>query len=334
MTELALDAAPTAGGVVWRRKRVVGGIAVCVLSVIACVLLARRLTGTSWPLEGAHVPLAFAAAGAYLLSFGFRGAGWHQLFPRSERPGRARCMAACGASAATGVVLPFRLDYVVKIATLRGLSGVRVGLGTIGLSILALGLVDAVAMLPLAISALATSSALVRPPLIVVVVFCLTCLAILALGTRTVHLPLVHRSRRLQSLFNRVAETTRLSRSTVTAGLLLFGCWTSRAAGSTLLLCALGVRFSPTLALVVLCLSAAASILPITAGGAVAGIGATAGVLVLLGVPKDSAVNFSLASGLLLTSAALAAAALGLAGSLVLVLRRRRTGTLRAVEAL
>jgi hypothetical protein len=98
------------------------------------------------------------------------------------------------------------------------------------------------------------------------------------------------------------------------------------------LLCALDVRFSPTLALVVVCLSAAASILPITAGGAVAGIGATAGVLVLLGVPKEPAVNFSLASGLLLTTAALVAAAVGLAASLVLVLRRRRGDALAAVS--
>ena len=85
----------------------------------------------------------------------------------------------------------------------------------------------------------------------------------------------------------------------------LFGCWTMRALGSTFLLSALGVGFSPTLALVVMCLAAAASILPITAGGAVVSIGATSGVLLGLGVPKDAAVNFSLASGMLLTGAAL-----------------------------
>ena len=68
-----------------------------------------------------------------------------------------RCLAACGASAASGVVLPFRLDYVVKISLLRRLGGVRLGLGTIGVSIVALGMVDAVAMLPLALAAVATS---------------------------------------------------------------------------------------------------------------------------------------------------------------------------------
>jgi hypothetical protein len=71
-------------------------------------------------------------------------------------------------------------------------------------------------------------------------------------------------------------------------------------------------------------MSGATSILPITAGGAVAGMGTTAGVLFALGVSKGVAVNFSLASGLMLTGAALAAAALGLSGSLLLSLRERR----------
>jgi hypothetical protein len=71
-------------------------------------------------------------------------------------------------------------------------------------------------------------------------------------------------------------------------------------------------------------LSAATAILPITAGGAVAGMGTTAGVLFALGVSKNVAVNFGLASGLLLFSAALAATVLGLSGSLLLTLRARR----------
>ena len=71
-------------------------------------------------------------------------------------------------------------------------------------------------------------------------------------------------------------------------------------------------------------MSGATSILPITAGGAVAGMGTTAGVLLALGATRDVAINFALASGLLLTTAALTAAAVGLAGSLALGLRARR----------
>lgn len=82
--------------------------------------------------------------------------------------------------------------------------------------------------------------------------------------------------------------------------------------------------FSPTLALVVLCMAAAASILPFTAGGAVVAIGATAGVLVLLGVPHQTAVNFSLGSSLLLTTTALTAGVLGATASLMIPSGARR----------
>ena len=139
------------------RARLFGGLAFCLLSLAACVLVARHLSDASWPLDGAHVPLVFLAGGSYLASFGFRAFGWHQLFPSRERPDGARCLAACGAASASGVVLPFRLDYVVKISTLRRLGGVTLGLETIAVSIVALGMVDAVAMLPLASYALATS---------------------------------------------------------------------------------------------------------------------------------------------------------------------------------
>jgi hypothetical protein len=307
-----------------RRWKLLGGLAFSLLSLAACVLVARLLSGASWPLDGARVSLVFLTGGCYFASFAFRAFGWQQLFPRRERPDGARCLASCGAAAASGVVLPFRLDYVVKIFTLRRLGGVRLGLKTIGVSIVALGMVDAVAMLPLAAYALAMSGPVLRGPMIVVVLFCIGCLGILTLGQRVSRLPLVGRSDRLHAVYRRVADSTRFSRPTLVAGLLLLGCWTSRALGSAFLLSALGVPFSPTLALVVVCVSAATAILPITAGGVVAGMGTTAGVLFALGVTKGVALNFSLASGLLLTSAALTAAALGLSGSLLLTLRAHR----------
>lgn len=308
----------------YRRARFLGGLSFGLLALAAGVLVARRLSGASWPLQGADSLLVLAAGGAYVASFGFRALGWQRLFPARARPDGARCLAACGAAAASGVVLPFRLDYVVKISTLRRLGGVSLGLESIAVSIVALGLVDSVTILPLAVFALATSGPVLRAPLIVVVAFCVGCLAILAVGRRVTRLPLVARSARLQAFSHRIADDTRPSRPTVVAGLLLFGCWTSRALGSAILLSALGVGFSPTLALVVLCMSGATSIIPITAGGAVAGMGAAAGTLYALGVPAGAAVNFSLAGGLLLTTAALATAAVGLAGSLLLTVRARR----------
>ncbi len=307
------------------RLKTAAGIAFCVIGVAVGFLAARRLTSTSWPLQEANVILVLSASAAYLASFVFRALGWQRLFP-GERPDRSRCLAACGAAAASGVVLPFRLDYVVKISMLRRLGGVRLGLETVGLSIVTLGLVDAVAMLPLATAAIATSGAIFRAPLVVVMLFCLGCIGVLALGPRLVLLPFVRRSSRVTGVLQRVGDHAGISRSTFAASGFLFGCWTMRALGSTLLLSALGVGFSPDLALVILCLAAAASILPITAGGAIVSVSASSGVLLALGVTRSAAINFSLASGMLLTVTALAAAAIGVGGSLFLTLRRRYLG--------
>jgi len=60
--------------------------------------------------------------------------------------------------------LPFRLDYLVKIGTLRRMRGVKLGLEATALSIISLELVDAIAFLPLSITATATSSSSFRVP--------------------------------------------------------------------------------------------------------------------------------------------------------------------------
>jgi hypothetical protein len=74
----------------------------------------------------------------------------------------------------------------------------------------------------------------------------------------------------------------------------------------------------------VICIAAAAGVIPITSGGVVVGAGATAGILLALGVGKDIAINFSLASGLLLVTSALAAALMGVLASLATRAMTRR----------
>jgi hypothetical protein len=294
--------------------------------------LARRLTGSSWPLAHASVLLVLAATLCYFASFVLRARGWRRLFPPDQCPDHARCLASVGAAAASGIVLPFRLDYLVKIGTLRRLGGIRISLEAIVLSIVSLGMIDATAMLPLSISATATSSANLRGPLLVVVCFGIGCCVLLLTSARLIHLPLLRRSRRLRTITEHVSahRTTRGRGSTIIAALYLLGCWTTRASGSALLLSALGFRFSPTTALCVLCLSAAAGVVPITAGGLVASVGATAGILLVLGVGRDIAINFSLASGLLVATSATAAAVCGTALSITLALARRRQRSIPA----
>jgi hypothetical protein len=299
------------------RRRIVASFVFAAVTIGASVLLARRFTHTSWPLQRAHLGLVGGAVALYFASYVFRALGWQKLFPAAERPDRARCLAACGASAASGAVLPFRLDYLVKIGTLRKMRGVNLGLEAIALSIISLGLVDSIAFLPLSISATATSSSSFRIPLILVVLFGFGACGLLVGGRHLAALPFVARRARLAKLAARVAGHPRGSvREAVTAWLFLLGCWTSRAIGSTVLLAALGVGFSPQIALVVLCLAAAAALIPIASGGAIANVSATAAVLLALGVHKEQAVNFGLASGMLLCMTAAAAALVGLATSL------------------
>jgi hypothetical protein len=147
---------------------------------------------------------------------------------------------------------------------------------------------------------------------------------VLVAGLRRNELPLVRRHARLHRAAERVAaRSASTTRSAIAAGCFLLGCWTTRALGSTVLLSSLGVAFSPTLALVVLCLGAAASLIPITSGGAIVNVSTTAGILLALGIGKEQAINFGLASGLLLCGTALLAAVVGLALSLTHSLRAR-----------
>src|SRR5438552_2938159 len=306
------------------RRRVLAGVAFALATIAAAVLLGKHLTHTSWPLQRAHMSLVAAAGVLYFASYVLRALGWQKLFPAGARPGRATCLAACGAAAASGVVLPFRLDYLVKIGTLRRMRGVKLGLEAIALSIISLGLVDAIAFLPLSISATAASSSSFRVPLILVVLFGVGACGVVVAGRHLVRLPFIARRARLVKLAARAADHRQgTTGEAIVAWLFLLGCWTARALGSTLLLAALGVGFSPTLALVVLCLSAAASLIPIASGGAIANVSATAAVLLALGVHKEQAINFGLASGMLLCTTAAAAAVVGVATSLAYGRRAR-----------
>jgi len=297
-----------------RHRRLVGGVAFASLTLAASVLLARRLTSSSWPLEHVQPALTAAAALSYLASFVFRARAWRRLFPTHERPDQGRCLASVGAAAASGVVLPFRLDYLIKIGVLRKLAGIPIGLEAVALSIVSLGMIDAIAMLPLSITATATSNAVLQGPLVVVVTFGIACCTLLVAGRRLMRIPLLGRSSRLCTLGEHVAHHTSRGgrRNTVAAWFYLFACWSTRAFGSAALLSALGLSFSPEIALIVICLGAAAGVVPITSGGAVVNAGAAAAILLALGVGRNVAINFSLASAFLLTITALVASACGL----------------------
>jgi hypothetical protein len=73
-------------------------------------------------------------------------------------------------------------------------------------------------------------------------------------------------------------------------------------------------------------------VIPITSGGAVVNAGAAAGILLALGVGKNIAINFSLASGLLLVASSLTASLCGVLASLAMrMLARAQLATTSTV---
>ena len=87
---------PTSGARSPSARRLFFALAFAAVTVGACVLLGRRFTHTSWPLQRAHMGLVAATIALYFASFVLRALGWQKLFPSAGRPGRARCLAACG----------------------------------------------------------------------------------------------------------------------------------------------------------------------------------------------------------------------------------------------
>ena len=62
-------------------RRLFFALAFAAVTVGACVLLGRRFTHTSWPLQRAHMGLVAATVALYFASFVLRALGWQKLFP-------------------------------------------------------------------------------------------------------------------------------------------------------------------------------------------------------------------------------------------------------------
>jgi hypothetical protein len=105
-----------------RRRPLIVGMAFALVTVVASLLVARRLTDSSWPLDHAEPALVAAAAVAYLASLFFRARAWHRLFPRSECPDQARCLASVGAAE---VQLPASCSRSASARTSRSTSRSR-----------------------------------------------------------------------------------------------------------------------------------------------------------------------------------------------------------------
>jgi uncharacterized membrane protein YbhN (UPF0104 family) len=271
----------------------VSGAVVLVLALLA----ARHFATTSWPLTEGHPALLVAAGLLLLLAQALKAYGWGRLFKREERPTPLALAAGNGGAALIGVVLPGRFDDAMRVAVVRRYGRCPAGVRVLCLSLVMLGLIDCVALAPLAFAAALSGGAgnAVRAGLAVVA------FGGVAAAVLIVALPRLVRSSRVARfrLGRWLGPRTTSRRGASQAWVLVSACWMVRAAALFLLLGALGVGYSLPLALLFLCAGAAAAALPLGVAGAATQVGAGATALLASGVDGAEALSVAVSVGAL-----------------------------------
>ena len=133
-----------------------GGFGLVLLAV--AFFSVRHFVGGGWPIHHADPMLVSGAALLFLAAYAFKAWGWQRLFHASERPTAHALAFAGGAACVGGIALPGRLDDAIRIAIVKRYPGTKTGLGTLGVSLIVLGMLDNAALTPMASVAAAGSS--------------------------------------------------------------------------------------------------------------------------------------------------------------------------------
>jgi uncharacterized membrane protein YbhN (UPF0104 family) len=246
-----------------------------------------------WPLHHADPILVGAAAVLFLIAYAFKAWGWQRLFAPNDRPTAGALAFAGGAACVGGVAMPGRVDDAIRIACVRRFPGTRAGLGTIGLSLIILGMLDNAALAPLASIALTDArSWTVRAGFLIVMVAGVLAAIVVSMVPKFAGMRRVMKYR----IGRWLSEHTQCRKESLAALFLISVSWALRGTAVFLLLNALALRGSFPLALGFLCASAASAAVPIGPAGAAMQAGAGATLLALSGVPKAEALAFSVAA--------------------------------------
>jgi hypothetical protein len=135
----------------WGRWALTAGSGALVIAL--ALLAARHFATTAWPLSGGEPGVLVAAGLLLLLAHGLKAYGWGRLFASDERPRTLALAAGNGGAALMGVVLPGRFDDAMRVAVVRRYPGCPAGVRVLCLSLVMLGLIDSVALAPLALAA-------------------------------------------------------------------------------------------------------------------------------------------------------------------------------------
>jgi uncharacterized membrane protein YbhN (UPF0104 family) len=289
-------------GALWRLGRsrrgqwvLAAGSAALVLAL--ALLAARHFATTSWPLASGNPGVLAAAGVLLLLAQALKALGWGRLFTLNERPKVLALAAGNGGAAVMGVVLPGRFDDATRIAVVRRYPGCPAGVRALCLSLVMLGLIDSVALAPLALAAALIPGAGLGMRAALAVV------ALAGVAAAALILALPRLAATKQALRFRLGRwlgpRTTSRRAASQAWALVSACWLVRAVAVFLLLGTLGVGFSFPLALLFLCAGAAAAALPIGPAGAATQIGASGAALVASGVGASQALAVAVSVGAL-----------------------------------
>jgi Lysylphosphatidylglycerol synthase TM region len=295
-----------------------GGFGLLLLGV--AYVSVRHFVGGGWPIHHADPVLVSGSALLFLCAYAFKAWGWQRLFHASERPTADALAFAGGAACVGGIALPGRVDDAIRIAIVKRYPGTKTGIGTLGLSLIVLGMLDNAALTPLAsVAAAGSSHWTTRAGFAVVAAAGIGAAGVVAFLPRIARLPFVTRRR-----FGRwLAEHTHCTKEAWAAWLFISVSWSLRALAVFLLLNALSLPGSFVLALAFLVASAASAALPIAPAGAATQAGAGAAILALSGVGTANAVAFSIAAQALVIVTGAAVILLIATWQLALRVRRR-----------
>ncbi len=273
------------------------GAASAAVTLALAVLAARHFATMSWPLSSRQPGLLVAAAFLLVLAQALKALGWGRLFAGPERPTTMALAAGNGGAALVGVLLPGRFDDAMRVAVVRRYPACPAGVRVLCFSLVMLGLIDTVALAPLALAgaALPHIGMGIRTGLAVVAA------GGVAAAVLIVVLPRLAASRRTMRfrLGRWVSPRTTSLRHATEAWALVSACWVVRAIAFFLVLGALGVGFSVPLALLVLCAGAAAAAVPVGLAGAATQAGAGGAALVAMGVDATQALHVAVSIGTL-----------------------------------
>lgn len=268
------------------------------MTAVVVYLAVTNFRDMGWPFAQADPILIAAAALLFLAAYGFKAYGWGRLFPARDRPEALALAAAGGGASVMGLALPGRFDEVVRVLIVRRSPGCRTGVGAICFSIFTLGLIDNVALAPLAAASAAFpgSSAPVRAGFAVVAAGGIAAAALVIVMSRLSKSTRLTRFRLARWLSPRATSFRGASE----AWALVVVSWGLRVVALVVLLGALGMGFSISLAIMFLCAAAASAALPVALGGAATQVGAGAALLIVSGVEASKAIGFAIAAQILL----------------------------------